>query len=66
MEVVAIAILVAVFAGGFLLAGRWVKSIPLQLLLGAVLGVGIVVVLVVSFVGIALAGCLLFDRQGGF
>jgi hypothetical protein len=66
MEVVTIAVLVAVFIGGFLLAGRWVKSIPLQLLLGAVLGVGIVVVLIVSFVGVALAGCLLLARQGGF
>lgn len=66
MNIVAIAILVAIFIGGFLLAGRWVKSVPLQLLLGVVLGVGIVIVLIVSFLGIAFAGCVLLARTSGF
>jgi hypothetical protein len=65
MEIVALAVLVAVFTGGFLLAGRWVKSIPLQLLLGAALGIGICMVIVATFLGIAFTGCMVWAATGG-
>lgn len=60
MAIAALAFLVAAFVGGFLLAGRWFKSIPLQLLFGALLGVGIVIVICATFLGVAFAGCLFF------
>ena len=62
MEVVALAILVAAFVGGFLLAGRWANNVVLQLVLGAALGVAIIAVLGVTLLGVAFAGCLLMSN----
>jgi len=59
MEVAALAILVAAFVGGFLIAGRWANNVVLQLLLGAVMGIAIIAVLGMTLLGVAFAGCLL-------
>jgi hypothetical protein len=61
MEVAALAILIAAFVGGFLLAGRWANSVVLQLILGAALGVAIIAVVGITFLGVAFAGCLLMS-----
>jgi len=59
MEVAALAILIAAFVGGFLIAGRWAKNVVLQLVLGAVMGVAIIGILGMTLLGVAFAGCLL-------
>ena len=59
MEVAALAILIAAFVGGFLLAGRWAQTVVLQLILGVVLGVAIICALAFTLLGVAFAGCLL-------
>ena len=59
MEVAALAILIAAFVGGFLIAGRWANNVLLQLFLGAVMGVAIIAVLGMTLLGVAFAGCLL-------
>jgi hypothetical protein len=61
MEVAALAILIAAFVGGFLIAGRWANNVVLQLVLGAVMGVAIIAVLGMTLLGVAFAGCLLLS-----
>ena len=61
MEVAALAILIAAFVGGFLIAGRWANNVVLQLVLGAVMGIAIIGVLGVTLLGVAFAGCLLMS-----
>ena len=52
-------ILIGAFIGGFLIAGRWVENIFLQLLLGALMGVGVVIALICTLAGVLFAGCLI-------
>ena len=52
-------ILIGAMIGGFMLAGRWVENVFLQLLLGALLGVGIIIALVCVICGVLFAGCLI-------
>jgi len=52
-------LLAAAMVGGFMLAGRWVENVPLQLLLGAVLGVGILIGIGCVIAGILFAGCVI-------
>jgi hypothetical protein len=59
MEAAALAVLIAAFVGGFLLASRWANNVVLQLILGAALGVAIIGVLAFTLLGVAFAGCLL-------
>ena len=66
MEVVTLAILIAAFVGGFLLAGRWANNVVLQLILGAALGVAIIAVLGMTLLGVAFAGCLLSGAKMDF
>ena len=62
MEVVGLAILIAVFVVGFLIAGRWFTNVWLQIIVGAAMGVGLVAVLAFAFLGVAFAGCLLMSN----
>jgi hypothetical protein len=66
MDVAALAILISVFVGGFLLAGRWVNHPVLQILLGIVMGVVIIGALAVTALGVAFAGCLLLGAKMDF
>ncbi len=58
MEIVAL-LLIGAFVVGFLIAGKWVENVALQLLLGALMGVVIMVGAACVLFGIAFAGCLL-------
>jgi hypothetical protein len=66
MQVIALALLVGAFVTGFLIAGRLVKSIPLQLFLGFAFGVGLCAALVMTAFGVAFAGCLFYGASGSF
>jgi hypothetical protein len=66
MPVIALALIAGVFVTGFLLAGRMVKSVPMQLFLGFMLGVGLCVTLAMTALGVAFAGCVLYGTSGGF
>ena len=58
MPIVAL-ILIGAMIGGFMLAGRWVENVALQLLLGALLGVAILFGVACVIGGIIFAGCLI-------
>jgi hypothetical protein len=64
MEIIGLALLVGAFVSGFLLAGRMVKSVPLQLFFGFMLGIGLCVALAMTAFGVAFAGCLLYAAKG--
>ena len=66
MDIAALAVLIAAFVGGFLLAGRWVKQPALQVLLGIVMGVVIIAALTATLLGIAFAGCLILGATPDF
>lgn len=66
MEVTALAFLVAAFVVGFLIAGRWVNNVVLQLVLGAVMGFMLIGILAFGFLGIMFAGCLLTGGKMDF
>ncbi len=51
-------VLIAAMIWGFKLAGRKTASVPVQMLLGFVLGCGIMVGITCVIFGIAFAGCL--------
>jgi hypothetical protein len=52
-------ILVGAFIGGFLIVGKWVDNVFAQLLLGAIMGIIILLGIGCILFGIAFAGCLL-------
>ena len=59
MNAIALLILAGFFVAGFLIVGRWVNNIPAQLLLGALMGIAIMVGVACVLMGVAFAGCLL-------
>jgi hypothetical protein len=63
MEPIGALILIGAFICGFLIAGRWVENIFLQLLLGAVMGVGVVIALICTLAGVLFAGCLIMAHR---
>jgi hypothetical protein len=52
-------ILVGAFVGGFLIVSKWVDNVIAQLVLGAVMGIAILLGIGCVLFGIAFAGCLL-------
>ncbi len=52
-------IVVGAMLWGFSLAGRWAKSVPMQILLGVLLGSGIMFGVVCVIFGVIFAGCLI-------
>lgn len=44
---------------GFSLAGRWAKTVPMQMLLGLLLGFGIMFGVMCGIFGVMFAGCLI-------
>jgi len=66
MEAIFALILVGAFVGGFLIVSKWVDNVVAQLLLGAIMGVVILVCIGCVLFGIAFAGCLLTDGKMDF
>ena len=52
-------ILIGAMIWGFSLAGRWAKSVPMQMLLGLLLGFGIMLGVGCVLFGVLFAGCLI-------
>jgi len=52
-------VLIGAMVWGFQIAGRRVENVGLQLLLGALLGVGILIGVVCVICGVLFAGCLI-------
>lgn len=52
-------ILIGAMIWGFNLAGRWAKTVPMQMLVGLLLGFGILIGVVCVLFGVLFAGCLI-------
>ena len=52
-------VIIGALIWGFSLAGRWAKSVPMQMLLGLLLGFGIMIGVVCVLFGVLFAGCLI-------
>ncbi len=61
MNAIALLILAGFFVAGFLVVGRWVDNVLAQLLLGALMGVAIMIGVACVLTGIAFAGCVLMN-----
>ena len=66
MEVVSLAVLIAAFVCGFLIAGRWFNNVVLQLIVGAAMGVALLAALSFALMGVLFAGCLLTGGKMDF
>ena len=61
MNAIALLILAGFFVAGFLVVGRWVDNVPAQLLLGALMGIAIMIGVACVLMGVAFAGCVLMN-----
>lgn len=52
-------VIIGAMIWGFRLAGRWAKSVPMQMFLGLLLGFGILIGVVCVLFGVMFAGCLI-------
>ena len=52
-------VIIGAMIWGFKLAGRWAKSVPMQMFLGLVLGFGIMIGVACVLCGVMFAGCLI-------
>ena len=52
-------VIIGAMIWGFRLAGRWAKSVPMQMLVGLMLGFGIMIGVVCVLFGVMFAGCLI-------
>jgi len=52
-------LLIGTMIWGFRLAGRWAKTVPMQMLLGLLLGFGILIGVLCVLFGVLFAGCLI-------
>jgi len=59
LNIVPALVIIGAMIWGFSLAGRWAKSVPMQMLLGLLLGFGIMVGVVCVLFGVMFAGCLI-------
>ena len=59
LSMIPMLILIGAMIWGFKLAGRWAKSVPMQMLLGLALGFGILFGVVCVLFGVLFAGCLI-------
>ena len=59
LNIVPALVIIGAMIWGFSLAGRWAKSVPMQMLLGLLLGLGIMVGVVCVLFGVMFAGCLI-------
>ena len=63
LNIVPVLILIGAIIWGFRLAGRWAKSVPMQIFLGLVLGFGIMIGVMCVIAGVLFAGCLILDSK---
>lgn len=59
LNIIPALVIIGALIWGFSLAGRWVKSVPMQILLGLLLGFGIMIGVVCVLFGVLFAGCLI-------
>ena len=59
LQIVPALVIIGAMIWGFNLAGRWAKSVPMQMLLGLLLGFGIMIGVVCVLFGVMFAGCLI-------
>jgi hypothetical protein len=59
LNIIPVLVIIGALIWGFSLAGRWAKSVPVQMLLGVLLGFGIMVGVVCVLFGVMFAGCLI-------
>ena len=59
LNIIPALVIIGAMIWGFSLAGRWAKSVSVQMLLGLVLGFGIMIGVVCVLFGVMFAGCLI-------
>ena len=59
LNIIPALVIIGAMIWGFSLAGRWAKSVPMQMLLGLLLGFGIMIGVVCVLFGVMFAGCLI-------
>ena len=59
LNIIPVLVIIGALIWGFSLAGRWAKSVPMQMLLGLLLGFGIMLGVVCVLFGVLFAGCLI-------
>jgi hypothetical protein len=59
LQLVPALVIIGALIWGFNLAGRWAKSVPMQMLLGLLLGFGIMIGVLCVLCGVLFAGCLI-------
>ena len=59
LNIIPALVIIGALIWGFSLAGRWVKSVPMQMLLGLLLGFGIMIGVACVLFGVMFAGCLI-------
>ena len=59
LNIIPALVIIGAMIWGFSLAGRWAKSVPMQMILGLVLGFGIMLGVVCVLFGVMFAGCLI-------
>ena len=59
LNIIPVLVIIGALIWGFSLAGRWAKSVPMQMLLGLLLGFGIMIGVVCVLFGVLFAGCLI-------
>ena len=65
MELLILGVLV-VMGVGIALAGRWCKTVPMQILVGILLGLGGALALGVLLLGVLFAGCVVLASTNSF
>jgi hypothetical protein len=64
IELILIGVLIAL-GGGIALAGRWCKTVPMQIFVGILLGLSGIVALGVLALGVLFTGCLVVVAGSG-
>lgn len=59
LNFVPLMVIVGALIAGFKIAGRWAKSVPMQILIGLMLGFAIMIGVVCVLCGVLVAGCVI-------
>ena len=59
LSILPMLVVIGAMIWGFSLAGRWAKTVPMQMLLGLLLGFGIMFGVMCVLFGVMFAGCLI-------
>ena len=63
LGIIPVLVIIGALIWGFCLAGRWAKSVPMQMLLGLLLGVGIMIGVVCVLCGVVFVGCVIMESR---